>query len=125
MVFEKLRGMAREENYENDNGDYVEVGVTDTLATPSRMMRDVSLGKIGIKIDKLTDFGDTERILRNVRDGKLIFLKIKTLREKDMGELKRAVERLRKTVIAGNGDIAGVEQDWLILTPEAMVIHRD
>ena len=41
-----------------------------------------------------------------------------------MGELKRAVEKLKKTVIANNGDIVGVEQDWLVLTPGYAVIQR-
>jgi len=123
MVFEKLRGIARDEEYENDNGDYVEVGMMDIVARPSTS--ESGIGKVGIKIERLNDFGDTERVLKHVREGKLVFLKIKSLRDKDMGELKRAVERLRKTVVASNGDIAGVEQDWLILAPEFMSVHRD
>ncbi|MFH1445059.1 MAG: cell division protein SepF [Nanoarchaeota archaeon] len=123
MVFGKIRGMTRDEDYESDNDNYMEVGVMDTVERPRSTGG--TTGKVGIKIEKLNDFSDTERILKHVREGKVIFLKIKTLKDKDMGELKRAVERLRKTVIAGNGDIAGVEQDWLILTPEFMVIHRD
>ncbi len=97
--------------------DYVEVDVTDTASA-------MGLGKIGIKIDKLTDFSDTERVLRELRDGSVIFLKIKALREKDMGELKRSIERLKRTVLAQNGDIVGIEQDWLILTPEHAVVHK-
>ena len=97
--------------------DYVEVDVTDAASV-------AGLGKVGIKIDKLADFSDTERILRELRDGSVIFLKIKTLREKDMGELKRSIERLKRTVLAQNGDIVGIEQDWLILTPEFAVVHK-
>ncbi|MEM5872147.1 MAG: cell division protein SepF [Candidatus Aenigmatarchaeota archaeon] len=87
--------------------DFIEVGVEESLAP----------GKIGIAIEKLEDFGDTDRILKVVREGSLVFLKIKGLREKDLGELKRAVEKLKKTVLAQNGEIVGVEQDWLILAP--------
>lgn len=97
--------------------DYVEVNLMDSGAR--------EMGKLGIRIEKLTDFGDTDRILKSVRAGNIIFLKIKSLKEKDIGELKRAVERLKKSVMANNGDIAGVEQDWLILTPEHAVVHRD
>lgn len=122
MVFGRIRGMTRDEDYENENGDYVEVGMMG--GTIPVAVQDIA-GKVGIKIDKLNDFSDTERVLRYVREGKLIFLKIKALKDKDMGELKRAVERLRKTVIASNGDIVGVEQDWLILAPEFMVVHRE
>ena len=102
---------------EIDTENYIEVNVTDSA--------DHSFGKVGIKIEKLNDFSDTERILKAVRAGSVIFLKIKGLKEKDIGELKRAVERLKKSIIANNGDIAGVEQDWLVLTPEHAVVHRD
>ena len=97
--------------------DYVEIDVTNTVA-PGRM------GKVGIKIDKLTDFSDTERILKDIRDGSVVFLKIKALKDKDMGELKRSIERLKRTVLAQNGDIVGIEQDWLILTPEFAIVHK-
>ncbi len=96
--------------------DYMEINLTDAAAK--------GLGKIGIKIDKLTDFADTDRILKDVRDGSVIFLKIKGLKEKDIGELKRAVDKLKKTVLAQNGDIVGVEQDWLLISPEFAIVHR-
>lgn len=85
---------------------------------------DAPRNKVGITIEKLDDFGDTERILRSVRKGNVIFLKIKGLKEKDIGELKRAVEKLKKAIIANNGDIVGVEQDWLILAPEVVAVER-
>ena len=99
--------------------DYVEVDVTDTALTGASRM-----GKVGIKIDKLTDFSDTERVLKEIRDGSIVFLKIKALKDKDMGELKRSIERLKRTVLAQNGDIVGIEQDWLILTPEFAIVHK-
>ena len=64
--------------------DYMEINLSDAASK--------GLGKIGVRIDKLTDFADTDRILKNVRDGSVIFLKIKGLKEKDIGELKRAVD---------------------------------
>ena len=116
MVLQKI--FTKTEGQLNPADDYVEVDVTDTASAIG------GLGKVGIKIDKLTDFSDTERVLRELRDGSVIFLKIKALREKDMGELKRSIERLKRTVLAQNGDIVGVEQDWLILTPEHAVVHK-
>jgi SepF-like predicted cell division protein (DUF552 family) len=96
---------------------YVEVNVMDSL-------RSATGGKLSIKIDKLNDFADADRILRHVREGSVVFLRIKGLKEKDMGELKRTVEKLKKTVTASNGDIVGVEQDWLILTPAYAAVQR-
>lgn len=102
--------------------DYVEVNVMDSDGV---MHHHHAAGKIGIKIEKLNDFSDTERILKSVRAGNVLFVKIKGLKEKDIGELKRAVERLKKSATANNGEIAGIEQDWLVLTPEHAVLHRD
>ena len=107
------------------NGEPVQVGdeyVEVNVMAPDQAQK---LGSIGIRVEKLNDFSDTERVLKSVREGNVIFLKIKGLKEKDIGELKRAVERLKKSIVANNGDIAGVEQDWLILTPEFAQVHRE
>ena len=96
--------------------DYMEVNLMDA--------DERKMGKLGIRIESLDEFADTERVLKQVREGSIIFLRIKGLRDKDMGELKRAVDKLKKGVAANNGDIAGAEQDWLILTPHYAVIHR-
>ena len=50
---------------------------------------------------------------------------IKGLKEKDMTELKRAIERIRKTCLAINGDIAGVSDEWVIICPEFAKVHRE
>lgn len=96
--------------------DFVEVNIMDS---------DKKLGHIGIRVERMDEFADTERVLRSIRKGDIVFLKIKSLREKDMGELKRAVEKLKKAVAANSGDIAGVEQDWLIISPEFAVVERE
>jgi len=102
---------------ESEEGEgYVEVNVMDS--------QEKKMGTLGIRIEKLTEFSDTDRILKHIRKGTVVFLKIKDMKEKDMGELKRAVEKLKKTVIANNGDIAGVESDWLIITPEHAAVER-
>jgi len=106
-----------EPEFEMEPESYVEVSVMDQSERP--------MGKLGIKIDRLEDFGDTERVLRTLRDGHIVFLKIRGLKEKDMGELKRAVEKLKKTVTANDGDIAGVEGDWLIMAPKFASVHRE
>ena len=110
----KFFGSDVQEPAEHEEG-WVEVDV-DQRTSPG--------GKVEITIDKLTEFGDTERVLRSIRKGNVIFLKITGLKEKDLSELKRAVDKLKKAVIANNGDIAGIEQDWLILTPEAVAVER-
>ncbi|MEM7821423.1 MAG: cell division protein SepF [Candidatus Aenigmatarchaeota archaeon] len=80
--------------------------------------------KINIKIENLRDYADTERIQKMLREGNIIFLKIREIRQKDITELKRSVDKLRKTCLAMNGDIAGVDEDFLIITPNFAKIYR-
>ncbi|MBI4015923.1 MAG: cell division protein SepF [Candidatus Aenigmarchaeota archaeon] len=82
-------------------------------------------GKVPIFVDKLVDFADSDRIQKSLRNGSIVLVKIKPLKEKDMSELKRAIEKLRKTCVALNGDIAGIDEDWIILCPSFARIARD
>jgi len=95
--------------------DYIEVTEADENAR----------GPLRIQVDSLTEFADTDRVQAKLRAGDIVWVKIKTLKEKDMTELKRAVDRLRKTVAAVEGDIAGVDEDYLVLTPKGVTIHRE
>lgn len=80
--------------------------------------------KISVKVENLTGFVDTERVQQLLREGNVIFLKIKDLRNKDINELKRCVERLKKTCLAMNGDMVGVDEDFLIITPDFARVFR-
>ena len=100
--------------------EYIEIDVGGGIGSDAP----ASYGKMGIRIETLSDFGDTEKVLRFLRDGSIVMLRIKSLKEKDLSELKRAVERLKRTILAQNGDMVGVEQDWLLLVPEHVIVHR-
>jgi len=113
MVLEKLFGRGFSELGEDE---YIEL---DTAAAA------VSSGKIPIKVDRIDDFADSDRIQKAIRDGSIVLVKIKSLKEKDLSELKRAIEKLRKTCIALSGDIAGIDEDWVILTPSFAHITRN
>jgi SepF-like predicted cell division protein (DUF552 family) len=80
--------------------------------------------KVSVKIDTLREYADIDRIQATVREGNIVFLKIKDLRMKDISELKRCVDKLRKTALAMNGDIVGVDEDFLVLTPSFAKIYR-
>jgi len=110
MVLSKLFGKTLEE------GDFIELD-TSSADAPS--------GKIPIKVDKIDDFSDSDRIQKYVRDGAIVLARIKSLKEKDLSELKRAIDKLRKTCIAINGDIAGIDEDWIVLCPSFAHIARE
>ncbi|MFH0949052.1 MAG: cell division protein SepF [Candidatus Aenigmatarchaeota archaeon] len=80
---------------------------------------------VNIQIDKLMDASDADRILKKVRDGNIVFVKIKEMKDKDVGELKRSIEKIKRTCVATNGDIAGVGEDYLIITPSFAKVLRE
>ena len=109
MVFESIFG--REDT--GDKEEFIEI----TTEGEDR-------GRMNIRIENLQDYRDVEGVQRLLREGNIVFLRIKKLKERDLGELKRSVERLRRTSVAMNGDIIGVDEDYLILTPPSAKIHR-
>jgi len=110
--FEKVRYNDNDENQE----DYVELN-TDMEVEPS--------SKIIVRPFNLEDFSDVKPILDALREGYTIALvNIKPLKEKDLVELKRAINKMKKTCDAIEGDIAGFGDDFLIVAPSFATIYR-
>ncbi len=115
MVLEKFRKKDSEEAAkEEPTTDWVELD-------SSAFKEDFS---VNVRVETLKDFADTARIQSLVREGNIVFLKIKGLRQRDLSELKRSVEKLKKTCVAMDGDIVGVDEDFLVLTPNYAKIFR-
>ena len=79
---------------------------------------------ISVAVENLKGYSDAERIQAMVREGKIVFLRIKSLRDSDINELKRTVEKLKKTIVASDGDILLSEEDVLILCPPNTKVYR-
>ena len=109
-------GLFKKDEELNEKGeDFVEL---DQIASEAKQ-------RINVRIEDLEDYRDVETVQRLVRDGSIVFLKIKTLREKNLGELKRAVQKLRKGSIAMGGDIVGVDDNFLVLCPAEARVFRE
>jgi len=73
----------------------------------------------------IDDFSDVKPILDSLRDRNTIgLINIKPLKEKDLVELKRAINKLKKTCDAIDGDIAGFGDDYIVVTPDFAEIYR-
>ena len=107
-IFGKIKGSSEEKEGE----EFVEVGAEDEKI------------QVNVKIDTMTSYADAERVLQFLREGYVIFLRIRELREKNINELKKAVEKIKKTSNAMNGDMVGVDEDFLIITPKFARIYR-
>ncbi len=82
-------------------------------------------GKILVRTFNLTDFTDVKPIIDALREGRtIIIINIKPLKDKDMIEVKRAINKIKKTVDAVEGDIAGFGDDYVIVTPSIAEVYR-
>ena len=82
-------------------------------------------GKVQVRPFMIEDFEDIKPILDSLREGYTIALiNIKPLKEKDLVELKRAINKLKKTCDAIEGDIAGFGEDYIVAVPNFAMIYR-
>ncbi len=116
MVLEKIFGKLKPQKNEE-----LSSGNDDVEIDPSALGGEQ---KVNVRIETLKDFNDTDRVQGVLREGSVVFLRIRDLREKNVAELKRSIEKLKKTCVANNGDIAGVEDDYLVLCPNFARIYR-
>ena len=81
--------------------------------------------KIIVRPFVLKDFDDVKEILDSLREGYTIALvNIKPLKDKDLVELKRSINKLKKTTDAIEGEIAGFGEDYIVVTPSFAQIYR-
>ena len=82
--------------------------------------------KVMVKLFVLKKYEDVNPILNALREGFTIaIIDMKTLKQKDPIELKRAVSKIKKTSEALEGNIAGFGENLLIVTPSFAQIQRD
>ncbi len=81
--------------------------------------------KILVRPFVLRGFENMDDILNSLREGYTIaIIDIKPLKTKDVIELKRAISKIKKTVDALEGSIAGFGDNVIIATPSFAKIHR-
>lgn len=81
--------------------------------------------KVIVRPFMIEDFEDIKPILDCMREGHTIALiNIRPLKEKDLVELKRAINKLKKTTDAIDGEIAGFGDDYLVVTPSFAQIYK-
>lgn len=106
MVFDRFRRMMRRD--EDLSPDFIEIDLE----------QEKSDSKILIKTFVLKVYEDINPILNSLREGYTIaIIDIKTLKSKDIVELKRAISKIKKTVEALEGKIAGFGENTVIATP--------
>ena len=100
----------------NNDEEYVEIDVNSI--TPKEQ-------KVIVKPFVLKNFENMDEILNSLRSGyTIVVIDIRPLKSKDLIELKRAISKIKKTVDAMEGAIAGFGENIIIATPPFAHIHR-
>ena len=114
---EKVSGNGTEVLHETEEEGYVELG-TDAATESS--------SKVTVRPFVISDFESVKPILDSLREGHTIALiNIKPLKDRDLIELKRAINKIKKTCDAIEGDIAGFGDNWIAAVPSFAHIHRN
>lgn len=81
--------------------------------------------KVIVKPFVLKDYEGMDEILNSLRTGYTIaVIDIKPLKSKDIIELKRVISKIKKTVDALDGTIAGFGDNIILATPQFAHIHK-
>jgi len=117
MVWNKIkRAFSEEEAPEEFNEDYLEIDLG----------KEKQESKVSVKLFVLKDYEDVTDVLNSLREGYTIaVIDIKILRQKDSIELKRAVSKIKKTIDALEGSIAGFGENVVIATPSFAKIQKE
>ncbi len=80
---------------------------------------------ISVRYCTLDSFEDVKPVLDFIRDGSSIcIVKIKPLKDKDINELKRAISKMKKVCEVMEGDIIGMDEDYLITSPSFVRVFK-
>lgn len=114
MAFDKLKKMFG--SSPANSADYVEIDLG----------KEAKKSKILIKPFVLKKFEDVNEVLNYLREGYTIaIIDIKPLKAKDIIEVKRAISKIKKTVDALEGSIAGFGDGIVIVTPSFAEIAKE
>ncbi|MFA4960835.1 MAG: cell division protein SepF [Candidatus Pacearchaeota archaeon] len=107
MAFERFKKMIGGKS-DGSSTEFIEID----------MEKEKSESKILVKTFVLKVYEDINPILNALREGYTIaIIDIKPLKSKDVVELKRAISKVKKTVEALEGKIAGFGENVVIATP--------
>ncbi|MBN1502786.1 cell division protein SepF [Candidatus Woesearchaeota archaeon] len=116
-VKDRIKKFSFDDEISNGHGEYLELDTTRQHDKAS---------KVVVRPFVIEDFSDIKAILDSMRGGYTVGLvNIRPLKDKDLVELKRAINKLKKTCEAVDGDIAGFGDDYLVIVPSFAEIYRE
>jgi len=96
--------------------DYIEIDLNQEAESKNKVL---------VRPFNLRQFDDVNEILNSLREGYTIaIIDIKSLKSKDVIELKRAITKIKKTVEALEGSIAGFGEHTILATPNFAEVYK-
>ena len=80
--------------------------------------------RLNVRIDSLASMEDVDRVAGLVKKGNIMFLKVKDLQKKDIGQFQTTIQKLKRNCTQFNWDIVGLEDGYLVVTPPFAKIER-
>ena len=101
---------------ENVDDDYIEIDLDQGQKSKE---------KIIVRPFTLRKFEDVTEVLNSLREGYTIaVIDIKPIKTKDIIELKRAISKIKKTIDALEGSIAGFGENTILATPSFAEVYK-
>jgi len=115
---EKLGTGSGSDMFDESEQGYVELGTESGIESGAKLM---------VRPFVIEEFEQIKPILDALRErnpATIALINIKPLKDKDLVELKRAINKLKKTCDALDGDIAGFGDNWIAAVPKGAYIYR-
>ena len=80
--------------------------------------------QIYLKAFPLRDLEELQAVKKDVSDKMIIILRVTPLAQKNVEELKKAVEELYEFTVSIGGDIARLGEERIVITPPGVKIWR-
>jgi len=81
--------------------------------------------RILIKFFTLKDYAEVKPVLDTIREGySIALIKIKPLREKDISDLKRTINKIKRTCAAAQAEVVGIDENYIVTVPNFVDVVR-
>jgi SepF-like predicted cell division protein (DUF552 family) len=119
--FLNFSGKKRSDEFVEDEGDdYLSITESETKKKGGHEDKVAE-----VRVFLLDEYDNIRDILDVIRSERtMCLIDIHLLRSKDPDELRRAVDKLKKTVEAVDGDLVGFHENWILAAPKNIHIHK-
>jgi SepF-like predicted cell division protein (DUF552 family) len=80
--------------------------------------------KLQVRVENLAGIEDVERVARFAKGGDVLFLKLKDLQRRDLGQFQNTLQKIKRFSTQFGWNVAAVEEGYLIITPSNIKIEK-